>query len=54
MISSNVADAKIDIVAEGVLTESQRKGWLLRFNDKISPDQRAKPPDSCPPRSPLR
>lgn len=37
VISSNVADARIDIVAEGVLTESQRKGWLLRFNDKISP-----------------
>jgi flagellar L-ring protein precursor FlgH len=37
VISSNVADARIDIVAEGVLTDAQKKGWLLRLNDKINP-----------------
>lgn len=37
VISSNIADAKIDIVAEGVLTDAQKKGWLLRLNDKINP-----------------
>ena len=37
VISSNIADARIDIVAEGVLTDAQRKGWLLRLNDKINP-----------------
>ncbi|MGB8169835.1 MAG: flagellar basal body L-ring protein FlgH, partial [Chthoniobacteraceae bacterium] len=37
VISSNVADARIDIVAEGVLTDAQKKGWLLRLNDKLSP-----------------
>ncbi len=37
VLSSNVADARIEIVSEGTLTESQRKGWLLRLNDKINP-----------------
>ncbi len=37
VLSSNIADARIDIVSEGTLTETQRKGWLLRLNDKISP-----------------
>lgn len=37
VISSNVADARIDIVAEGVLTDAQKKGWLLRLNDKLNP-----------------
>lgn len=37
VVSSNIADARIDIVAEGVLTDAQKKGWLLRLNDKINP-----------------
>ncbi len=37
VISSNIADARIDIVAEGVLTDAQKKGWLLRLNDKLNP-----------------
>ena len=37
VLSSNVADARIEIVSEGTLTDSQRKGWLLRLNDKINP-----------------
>ena len=37
VLSSNVADARIEIVSEGTLTESQKKGWLLRLNDKINP-----------------
>ena len=37
VFSSNIADARIDIVAEGVLTDAQKKGWLLRLNDKINP-----------------
>ena len=37
VLSTNVADARIDIVAEGVLTDAQKKGWLLRLNDKINP-----------------
>lgn len=35
--STSVADARIDIVAEGSLTNAQRKGWLLRLDEKISP-----------------
>jgi flagellar L-ring protein precursor FlgH len=35
--SSNIADARIEIVSEGTLTEAQRKGWLLRLNDKLNP-----------------
>ena len=37
VLSSNVADARIEIVSEGTLTDAQRKGWLLRLNDKFSP-----------------
>ena len=35
--SSNVADAQIQVLSEGSLTDAQKKGWLLRMNDKISP-----------------
>ena len=37
VLSSNVADARIEIVSEGTLTEAQKKGWLLRLNDRINP-----------------
>jgi flagellar L-ring protein precursor FlgH len=37
VLSSNVADAQVQIVTEGSLTDAQRKGWLQRLNDKISP-----------------
>jgi flagellar L-ring protein precursor FlgH len=35
--STLVADARIDIVAEGSLSDSQKKGWLMRLDEKISP-----------------
>jgi len=35
--SSNVADAQIQVISEGTLTDAQKKGWLLRLNDKINP-----------------
>lgn len=35
--STLVADARIEIVHEGALTEAQHKGWLSRWVDKISP-----------------
>ena len=35
--SSAIADARIDIVSEGSLTDSQKKGWLMRLDEKISP-----------------
>lgn len=37
VLSSNVADAQIQIVSEGTLTDSQKKGWLQRLNDKVNP-----------------
>jgi flagellar L-ring protein precursor FlgH len=37
VLSSNVADAQIDIVSEGTLTDAQKKGWLQRLNDKVNP-----------------
>lgn len=37
VLSSNVADAQIQIVSEGTLTDAQKKGWLLRLNDKVNP-----------------
>lgn len=37
VLSSNIADARIEIVSEGTLTDAQKKGWLLRLNDKINP-----------------
>jgi len=35
--SSAVADARIDLVSEGSLSETQKKGWLMRLDEKISP-----------------
>jgi flagellar L-ring protein precursor FlgH len=35
--SSQVADARIDVVSEGDLSSTQKKGWLQRLDDKISP-----------------
>ncbi len=35
--SSAIADARIDIVSEGALTDTQKKGWLMRLDEKISP-----------------
>ncbi|MDD5349009.1 MAG: flagellar basal body L-ring protein FlgH [Chthoniobacteraceae bacterium] len=35
--SGNVANAHVEIVSEGTLTDAQKKGWLLKFNDKINP-----------------
>jgi flagellar L-ring protein FlgH len=37
VLSTNIADAQVEFVNEGTLTEAQRKGWLLRLNDKFKP-----------------
>lgn len=37
VLSSNVVNAEIQIISEGPLTDAQKKGWLLKINDKISP-----------------
>jgi flagellar L-ring protein precursor FlgH len=35
--SYNIADAKIEIIGKGTLTDAQRKGWFSRIWDKVNP-----------------
>jgi len=37
ILSSRVADAQVDFIAEGSLTEAQRKGWLNRVQSFLNP-----------------
>ncbi len=37
VLSSNVADAKVQLLSEGSLTDAQKKGWLARGIDRFSP-----------------
>lgn len=37
ILSSRIADAKVEFIASGELTESQRKGWLNRAQSFASP-----------------
>lgn len=37
ILSSRIADAQVDFIAEGSLTEAQRKGWLNRLHDFVNP-----------------
>lgn len=37
VLSSRIADAQVDFIAEGSLTEAQRKGWLNRLQSYVNP-----------------
>jgi flagellar L-ring protein precursor FlgH len=37
VFSYNIADASIQFVSRGTITDNQRKGWFNRFWDKINP-----------------
>ena len=37
VISSNVADVRIEFISEGSLTDAQKKGWLTKVYDKLRP-----------------
>ncbi len=37
VLSSNIADARVQFISEGSLTDAQRKGWLLKLNDILNP-----------------
>jgi flagellar L-ring protein precursor FlgH len=37
VLSSRIADAEVQLIAEGSLTEAQRKGWLNRAYDWVNP-----------------
>ncbi len=35
--SSNVADARVEFINEGSLTDAQKKGWLTKLYEKLRP-----------------
>ena len=37
ILSSSIADAQIEYVSQGSLTNAEREGWLSRFLNKINP-----------------
>lgn len=37
VLSSNVADARVEFVSEGNLTDAQRRGWLSKVYEKLRP-----------------
>ena len=37
VVSTNVADARIEFHAEGALTEAQKRGWLAKAYEKLRP-----------------
>ncbi|MEA3213587.1 MAG: flagellar L-ring protein FlgH [Chthoniobacter sp.] len=37
VLSTNIADAQVEFVSEGSLSDAQKKGWLLRLTNKVSP-----------------
>lgn len=37
LLSSNIADAHLEFVAEGSLTDAQKRGWLSKLYDKLRP-----------------
>jgi flagellar L-ring protein FlgH len=37
VLSSNIADARIEFIAEGTLTDAQKRGWLSKIYEKLRP-----------------
>jgi flagellar L-ring protein precursor FlgH len=37
IISSNIADARVEFYAEGALTDAQKRGWLAKIYEKLRP-----------------
>ncbi len=37
VLSTRMADTRLEVITEGTLTEAQKKGWLLKFNDLVNP-----------------
>ena len=37
VISSNIADARVEFYAEGALTDAQKRGWLAKIYEKLRP-----------------
>lgn len=37
VVSSNIADARVEFYAEGALTDAQKRGWLAKVYEKLRP-----------------
>lgn len=37
VVSSNVADARVEFISEGSLTDAQKRGWLAKLYEKLRP-----------------
>jgi flagellar L-ring protein FlgH len=37
ILSSNVADARVEFISEGTLTDAQKRGWLSKLYEKLRP-----------------
>jgi flagellar L-ring protein precursor FlgH len=37
VVSSNIADARVEFYAEGTLTDAQKRGWLAKVYEKLRP-----------------
>lgn len=37
VLSSNVADARVEFLSEGTLTDAQKRGWLSKLYEKLRP-----------------
>lgn len=37
ILSSNIADARLEFVTEGALTDAQKRGWLSKLYEKLRP-----------------
>jgi flagellar L-ring protein precursor FlgH len=37
VISTNIADARVEIHSEGALTDAQKRGWLAKVYEKLRP-----------------
>jgi flagellar L-ring protein precursor FlgH len=37
VISTNIADARVEFIAEGALTDAQKRGWLAKVYEKLRP-----------------
>jgi flagellar L-ring protein precursor FlgH len=35
--SSNIADARVEFISEGSLTDAQKRGWLAKLYEKLRP-----------------
>ena len=37
VLSTNIADARVEFISEGSLTDAQKRGWLSKLYEKLRP-----------------